>query len=225
MSTYPTVTSFDWNKPIFPVSGTYFPTVKEEEEKSEIITIDDIYDVDTVITCTEKSINSSNALTSLSALLGITPSITLNKNLTINLIISTLISAVISTWVSASFYLSVFLVFNFINLISSIFLDKKNTLRTKITTFGADLFFVGVLATMTDILLNRIKIPFVDTNSFYVGLLATLMSINYIVLISKRGYHLTSISKGNTVINIMKAISKGIDNFRELQEDDARHRK
>jgi hypothetical protein len=163
-----------------------------------------------------------NIRSSIIDTLGLTPSFMGIKKVPKEFGLSAFFLPFLSVWHSSAFYLCIFLAFNLLNLLSSIIFDKRIALRKKITTFGADLFYVGVLATVVDILLNRIKIPFIDTHSFYISFIATLMTLNYIILISQRVYHLTSISKAKTAKNILQAVKNGVEDFKNMQQEDAR---
>lgn len=216
MSNYPNTTTIDLGSSLFPKHFTSIHWKETESERESIIKIDDIKDI--TIPNTEKLY--AGAATA-GASITLSPSAPLSKQTVISLAISTVLAAFVSTWINAYFFLTLFLGLGIINLITSVIFDANISFKKKIQTFGMDLFYVGVLMTITDILLNKIKIPFLDTQSFYIGTFAFLMSINYIILTSKRCYHLTSLSGSTTLVNLAKSFKFAKDKFIELQEKDA----
>lgn len=219
MSTYPNTTELYWNQPTVVALPNYQATSNFDikVDKDQVIRIDDFSDVET----TSESKPLYTTIATNGALLSAKSTLKLNKETFVSIAGSAILSAFLSTWIQAETFLSLFLGLSLINIITSIIFDQSLSFKNKITSFGMDLFYVGIVMGLADILLNLIKIPFIDSEGFYVGTMAFLFSINYILLISKRLYPLTTLSGSKTVMNLAKVFKEGVDKFKELQEEDS----
>jgi hypothetical protein len=131
------------------------------------------------------------------------------------LIASSILTLFTSTLIKNFFVLQLFVVFSLVNFIVLVLTDKEESIRIKISRLLADLFAVGLVATLAEVAFSSISFLGVSIGQ----LIAWLMVLTYISNIVKRLYPYLTVSKTPFIAHLALAIRYGIEQSKSKLEE------
>lgn len=182
-----------------------------ETETGKQIVIEDIRDI-----AIESKINRQAY--SFISLIGVTPTPGITGNLAVKLSLSVLLSAILSIWISNTYLLGIFAVLSLTDFFTSAVWDKNQNYRTKVSRLVADFLIIAVSITFIELIIGKIQIPYTQINISLVAVVLYIIILNYLFLISKRLFPLTSLAQSKTWVNLILAFRTGIEDFQKRQE-------
>ena len=217
-NSYTTTISLPEN-PLLNISGNYNTSVDEPTKQQDTTTIQPII-VQDISDLYISEVSDSNFLLAI----GLIPNKLIFTDWQKKLLLASFFSLLFSIWASNQLVLSVFITLNFLNFVTSIFVEKQVSFRQKLAYLINEALLVGLISGIAELLIGKINIPFTP---FYISLLyisALFMSFYYLYEIVRRIYPITSLSKSKTLVNFILSIKDGFkygrDKFDERQEKD-----
>lgn len=208
---------------LYPAATTSVPVEDREEDQKRItptlIELEDIKDISETVS-SDIRIWRLNFLN----LIGLIPDSSVFSSWERKLIAASIVTAITSAWITNSYYLSFFAILNIVNFLTSMIWDKQISFREKISRFVADFVLITIVATLVQVLLGSISVPFTKIGISPLNIAAVYMIVHYIYLITKRLIPASSVLQTKTLTNFILATRDAWEewqkSFQKRQEED-----